>query len=118
RGKILSAEELAGLSKFYRYVDRDDDAITYRTLPGVSPKGAYFTRGSGHNQFGAYTEDSAEYQQVLDRLKRKFEGAKARVPKAVLVRPGTHEVGIVALGSSDGAVREALGRLRERGFAC
>src|SRR5882672_6752877 len=69
RGKILSPEELAGLEKFYRYVDRDDDAITYRTLPGTSSKGAYFTRGSGHNQYGAYTEDSAEYQVVLDRLK-------------------------------------------------
>jgi len=40
---MLSAEELADLDKFYRYVDRDDDAITYRTLPGVNPKGAYFT---------------------------------------------------------------------------
>ena len=57
RGKLLSAEELASLDKFYRYVDRDDDAIPYRTLPGVNPKGAYFTRGSGHNQYGAYTED-------------------------------------------------------------
>ena len=39
RGKMLSAEELASLDKFYRYVDRDDDAIPYRTLPGVSPEG-------------------------------------------------------------------------------
>ncbi len=62
RGKMLTAEELAGLDKFYRYVDRDDDGITYRTLPGVNPKGAYFTRGSGHNQYGVYTEDSTEYQ--------------------------------------------------------
>ena len=46
------------LEKFYRYVDKDDDGIAVRTLPGVHPKGAYFTRGSGHNQFGAYTEDS------------------------------------------------------------
>ena len=68
RGKMLSAQELAGLDKFYRYVDRDDDAIPYRTLPGVNPKGAYFTRGSGHNQYGGYTEDSTEYQVVLDRL--------------------------------------------------
>ena len=51
--RCCRAEELASLDKFYRYVDRDDDAIPYRTLPGVSPKGAYFTRGSGHNQYGA-----------------------------------------------------------------
>ena len=89
RGKMLSAEEIAGLDKFQRYVDKDGDGITYRTLPGVNRKGAYFTRGSGHNQYGQYTEDSAEYQEVLDRLVRKFEGAKARVPKPVLEGPGT-----------------------------
>jgi 2-oxoglutarate/2-oxoacid ferredoxin oxidoreductase subunit alpha len=117
RGKVLDKEAIEALDKFQRFVDRDGDGIPYRTLPGVSAKGAYFTRGSGHNQFGAYTEDSAEYQQVLDRLKRKFDGAKARVPKAVLVGPGTHELGIVAIGSSDGAVREALVALEQRGYA-
>src|ERR1700737_459502 len=108
RGKILSAEELADLDKFYRYVDRDDDAITYRTLPGVSPKGAYFTRGSGHNQYGTYTEDSAEYQVVLDRLRRKFATAAKYVPKPEVSGKGGNEIGIVSIGSCDGAVREAI----------
>src|SRR3974390_12015 len=49
RGKVLSAEELARLEKFQRYVDKDGDGICYRTLPGVRPKGSYFTRGSGHH---------------------------------------------------------------------
>jgi 2-oxoglutarate ferredoxin oxidoreductase subunit alpha len=108
RGKILSAEELAGLDKFYRYVDRDDDAITYRTLPGVNPKGAYFTRGSGHNQYGGYTEDSAEYQVVLDRLKRKFSTAVKYLPKPEMIGKGDNKIGILSVGSCDGAVREAL----------
>jgi 2-oxoglutarate/2-oxoacid ferredoxin oxidoreductase subunit alpha len=108
RGKILSAEELAEIDKFYRYVDRDDDAITYRTLPGVNAKGAYFTRGSGHNQYGAYTEDSAEYQGVLDRLKRKFSTAAKYVPKPEVSGKGGSEIGIVSIGSCDGAVREAI----------
>src|ERR1700753_3733399 len=108
RGKMLSAEELAGLEKFYRYVDRDDDAIPYRTLPGTNPKGAYFTRGSGHNQYGGYTEDSAEYQVVLDRLKRKFVNAAKYVPKPALIGKGNNAVGIVSIGSCDGAIREAL----------
>src|ERR1700674_124317 len=117
RGKILSAEELAGLEKFYRYVDRDDDAITYRTLPGTSAKSAYFTRGSGHNQFGAYTEDSAEYQAVIDRLLRKFATAKSLMPAAVIDGPGDLDLVIVSVGSCDGAIREALDRLAERGVA-
>jgi 2-oxoglutarate/2-oxoacid ferredoxin oxidoreductase subunit alpha len=108
RGKVLSSEEVAGLEKFYRYVDRDDDAIPYRTLPGTNPKGAYFTRGSGHNQYGAYTEDSAEYQVVLDRLRRKFTNAPKYLPKPALIGKGGNEVGIVSVGSCDGAIREAL----------
>src|SRR5258708_5556824 len=108
RGKVLSKQELAGLAKVHRYVDRDDDAITYRTLPGMSSKGADFTRGSGHNQYGAYTEDSAEDQVVLDRLKRKFANAQKYLPKPVMIGTGGNDVGIVSLGSCDGAIREAL----------
>ena len=111
RGKLLSAEQIAQLDKFQRYIDRDGDGIPYRTLPGVSPKAAYFTRGSGHNQYGAYTEDSAEYQAVLDRLKAKFATAATLVPAAVLDGPEagpTSELGLVSLGSCDSAVREAL----------
>jgi len=108
RGKILSKEEINGLEKFYRYLDRDDDAIPYRTLPGMSPKGAYFTRGSGHNQYGGYTEDAAEYQVVLDRLKRKFATAAKYVPKPAMTGKGNSAVGIVSIGSCDGAIREAL----------
>jgi 2-oxoglutarate ferredoxin oxidoreductase subunit alpha len=113
RGKVLSAQELAGVEKFYRFVDRDDDAIPYRTLPGMSPKGAYFTRGSGHNQYGGYTEDSAEYQVVLDRLKRKFTNAPKYLPRPEIIGTG-NEVGIVSLGSCDGAIREALGILERQ----
>ncbi len=117
RGKVLSAEELQKIEKFYRYLDKDEDGIPYRTLPGVHPKGAYFTRGSGHNQFGAYTEDSADYQLVLDRLTRKFQTARKLVPKAVIDATGEKtDIAIVSLGSCDGAVHEALEVLRRMGI--
>jgi 2-oxoglutarate ferredoxin oxidoreductase subunit alpha len=115
RGKVLSAAEIEALPKFQRYLDKDGDAIPYRTLPGVSPKAAYFTRGSGHNKFGGYTEDSAEYQEVVDRLVRKFETAKSLVPEPVLEGPGNRPIGILSLGSCDGSIREALGRLEACG---
>ena len=70
------------MDKFYRYLDIDGDGITYRTFPGVHPKGAYFTRGSGHTKYGAYTEDSAAYQEVVDRLLVKWETARTLVPDA------------------------------------
>lgn len=116
RGKVLNLEQIEQIDKFYRYLDKDGDAIPYRTLPGTHPKGAYFTRGSGHTQFGGYTEDATEYQIVLDRLKRKFDTAKSLVPKAVIDGRNTQGLGIVSLGSCDGAVREALDLLRGRGI--
>jgi 2-oxoglutarate ferredoxin oxidoreductase subunit alpha len=116
RGKVYTKEDLEKMEKFHRYLDVDGDGIPYRTMPGVHPKGAYFTRGSGHTQYGAYTEDSAEYQLVLDRLSRKFLTAKRLVPKPVIEQDAHIDIGIVAFGSSDGAVREALDVLAAHGI--
>jgi 2-oxoglutarate ferredoxin oxidoreductase subunit alpha len=117
RGRVLSKDEIEALPKFHRYLDRDEDGSPYRTLPGVSPKGAYFTRGSGHNQYGGYTEDSTEYQVVMDRLVRKFRRASALVPGPVIEATGTSSIGLVAVGSSRGAVNEARDILAKRGIA-
>ena len=114
RGKVLSAEDLEKMDKFYRYLDVDGDGIPYRSLPGVHPKGAYFTRGSGHTKLGAYTEDSAEYQEVLDRLLVKWETARTLVPEAEIHQSQFNTAAIVTLGSSDSACKEALDRLEKQ----
>jgi 2-oxoglutarate ferredoxin oxidoreductase subunit alpha len=117
RGKVLGSKELAEMDRFVRYVDVDGDGIPYRTLPGEDAKGAYFTRGSGHNRYGGYTEDSDEYQDVMDRLLVKWETAKRLVPPAVLSQAEWKtKLGIIAFGSSDGAVIEARDRLAEQGI--
>jgi len=136
RGKLLTADELAELpGRFGRYLDPDNDGIPFRTLPGVHPAGAFFTRGSGHSKHGSYTEDAAEYQEVMDRLKRKFDTARRHVPAPVIEyvhgaaqRGGRGTVksksgektrptkcGIVSLGSCDVAVREARKKLLAEG---
>src|SRR5262249_91398 len=107
RGKLLGKEEVLKLEKFYRFIDKDGDGVTARTLPGVDPKAAYFTRGSDHNQYGAYTEDAADYQQVLDRLLKKWATAKKLVPRAVIDATPNSSIGLVSFGSCDGAIREA-----------
>jgi 2-oxoglutarate ferredoxin oxidoreductase subunit alpha len=115
RGKVLSLSDLERLEKFYRYFDKDGDGIAARSLPGVHPKAAYFTRGSGHTQYGTYTEDSVEYQMVLDRLLKKWETAKKLVPRAIIDATAGSDIGIVSLGSCEGAVREAMDVLKEDG---
>jgi len=115
RGKVLTAEDLEKMESFHRYLDVDDDAIPYRTFPGEHPKGAYFTRGSGHNMYGAYTEVSKEYQEVVDRLRRKWETAKQYVPEPVVDYSEKNRVGIISIGSCDGAVVEAREHLTGTG---
>ena len=117
RGKVLHKEDLDKIQKFSRYLDVDGDGIAARTLPGVGGKGAYFVRGSGHDKHAAYTEDSDAYQELVDRLKRKFEYAATVMPKPVFtLQPGA-EVGLVTIGGCDAAVREAADRLRDQGVA-
>ena len=117
RGKVLDAEALAKVKTFSRYVDADGDGIAARTLPGVGGKGAYFVRGSGHDKHAAYTEDSDAYQEVVDRLARKFAHAATVMPKPAIHRREGAEVGLVTIGGCDAAVREAADMLAAQGTA-
>jgi 2-oxoglutarate/2-oxoacid ferredoxin oxidoreductase subunit alpha len=127
RGKVLSAEELEEVENFHRYLDPDGDHIPYRTLPGTSPKGSYFTRGSGHDKYGRYTEDAYPYQEVVDRIALKIDSARESVPAPeVRKADGSASMGVVTIGSCRDAVLEAiedmaadgveLDYLRVRGF--
>ena len=112
RGKVLSEKELDEAAAFYRYLDVDGDGIAARSYPGIHKKGAYFLRGSGHNKFGGYTENSDEYQEVLDRLLVKWETAKTLVPKPVLTKAKKNtKIGLISSGGCDYAVLEAMDRL-------
>jgi 2-oxoglutarate ferredoxin oxidoreductase subunit alpha len=116
RGKVLSAQELEQAASFYRYLDVDGDGIPYRTLPGVHPKGAYFTRGSGHNSLGGYTEDDDEYTEVLDRIDRKIQRAARAVPAPIVRSSPGVKVGLVTVGGCHSACLEALDLLAKDGI--
>ena len=114
RGKVLTADDLDRLGSFARYRDVDGDAIGWRTLPGTNhPKAAYFTRGSGHNDAAGYTEKPDEYQEVMDRLSRKFETARRMVPAPVTVTNGASKIGFLAYGTTDFALRESLDQIKD-----
>ena len=114
RGKVLTAEDLTRLDGFARYKDVDGDAIPYRTLPGTDhPKASYFTRGSGHNEKALYTERPDDYQNLMERLNRKFETARTLVPQPVVVQTGKSKIGLIAFGTSDFAVTESRDQLKK-----
>jgi 2-oxoglutarate ferredoxin oxidoreductase subunit alpha len=116
RGKVLDAESVKTLgAEWGRYKDIDGDGIPYRTLPGTSGP-AYFTRGSGHNERGQYSERPDDYQRNVDRLARKHETAKKLVPEPI-VEDAEAEIGIIGYGTSHWAIVESRDQLaRESGI--
>jgi len=115
RGRVLNQEQVSQLAKFQRYYPEDENFVAARTLPGIHSKGAFFTRGSGHNKYGGYTETPAEYQEVVDRLLKKHRAAAKFVPAPVIMKQPGARVGIITIGGCDPAVREAVDLLAARG---
>jgi 2-oxoglutarate/2-oxoacid ferredoxin oxidoreductase subunit alpha len=113
RGKVLWEKDLEELKgNWARYLDKDEDGITYRTVPGNKhPASAYFTRGTGHDENARYTEDSGTWLRMMDRLRKKYETAREHMPKPVLHSTPGATVGILSFGSTESAVLEAMHQL-------
>jgi 2-oxoglutarate ferredoxin oxidoreductase subunit alpha len=113
RGKILWEEDLEALLQkrngdWGRYLDIDGDGIPYRTVPGNRhPRSAYFTRGTGHDEYSRYSEDAENWEGNLDRLAKKFRTARKFVPKPIIDCMDCANFGIISMGSTDPAVAEA-----------
>ncbi len=122
RGKVLDAEQLEGFKEatgkdWGRYQDIDGDGIPYRTLPGTHPtKGAFFTRGTSHDENARYTEDGHIHARVIDRIRRKHDTAATLVPKPeIAIRDKGGKTGLIYFGATTPAVLEALDLLERDG---
>jgi len=117
RGKVLWEADLEKLNGVWgRYKDSDGDGIPFRTVPGNKhPSAAWFARGSGHDENSRYTEDANTWEYNMARLKKKYETARAFVPKPVIKAARGATVGIIAYGSTEPAVNEALVLLKQAG---
>jgi len=118
RGKVLTADDLEKITRFGRYLDVDDDGITYRTYPGTHPtKGSFFTRGTSRDEYAAYTEDGGAYKRNMDRLIKKWNTAKDYVPAPQLYQGKQPKAnGIIFYGTSQYAAEEATDLLRKEGI--
>ena len=112
RGKVLTPETLARIGEWGRYKDVDGDGIAYRTIPGDGLP-VYFTRGSGHNAKGQYSERPDDYVENMDRLARKFETARKFVPAPEVETVPEAKIGIIGYGTSHWAIGESRDQLRE-----
>jgi len=120
RGKILWEDDLEKMLEKYkgdwgRYQDIDGDGIPYRTVPGNKhAKSSYFARGTGHDEYGRYSEEPDVWEKMLKRIGKKFETAKSFVPEPIAENMDGARIGILTLGSNDFAVQEARYQLGTR----
>jgi 2-oxoglutarate/2-oxoacid ferredoxin oxidoreductase subunit alpha len=112
RGKRLTPEVLRALGEWGRYKDVDGDGIAYRSVPGDGMP-ASFTRGSGHNAKGQYSERPDDYVDNMDRLARKFDTARTAVPKPIIETMPDARIGFIGYGTSHWAIVESRDQLRE-----
>ncbi|MGA8493737.1 MAG: 2-oxoacid:acceptor oxidoreductase subunit alpha [Terriglobales bacterium] len=115
RGKVLTKEDLDRMGGFARYKDVDNDGIGYRTLPGTDhPAAAYFTRGTGHNEKSGYSERPDDFEKNMERINKKFETARAFVPRPELMSGKSKaKIGIIAYGTSHWGIIESRDQLRD-----
>jgi len=118
RGKVLDAEALEKIERFGRYLDVDNDGITYRTIPGTHPtKGSFFTRGTSRDEYAQYTEDGAAYARNVERLAHKWETAKKYMPAPESYQGKNQSTfGVLFFGTTTYAALEAVDMLAEQGI--
>jgi len=121
RGKILWEEDLEKLLEkqhgdWGRYLDIDGDGIPYRTVPGnTHPRSAYFARGTGHDEYARYSEDSEVWDRTIERIACKIENALPLLPEPVVSCMECAKFGLIGCGTTDDPIQEARSILSEKG---
>lgn len=117
RGKVLDYDDLENMKERWgRYLDVDGDGIPYRTIPGTHPrKGAFFTRGSSHDEYAVYTEDGTVYAEGMKRLEVKWNTAKTLVPKPE-INNSSQTTGLIYFGTSTDSSAEAMDLMSAKGM--
>ena len=94
----------------------NDQLVSKRSLPRLSDVStAYFTRGSGHDEYGRYTEDPDIFEQKLLRLKKKvLEGRTVSkfFPKDIVDRKASN-ISLIYYGTTSQIIDELLFLLKD-----
>jgi len=119
RGRVLWEADLdAYQGAWGRYKDLEGDGIPWRTVMGnQNPSAPYFTRGTGHDEYGNYSEDPGNWAAMIRRIKRKLDNSCEYLPEPIIRGKPNARIGIIAMGSTDPALIEAQDQLEEAGIS-
>ena len=91
------------------------DGVSPMSIPGIDNR-IYRAAGIEHDEKGAPTSDFIIHQQMNEKRFRKLKSIMREVNFMRHYGPEEAEVGVIAWGSSKGAVREAVETLNDEGY--
>ena len=116
RGKVLKEADLEKID-FLAYKE-EGDGVSYRTLPGIQhSKGAYLNRGSGHNEKAEYSEKPQDYSWKLDKLKKKWETARTKMPASIIESSIETKLAFITFGPNTESLKELRDYLLEKNIS-
>ncbi len=114
-GARLSAEEVAGLDEYRRYLVTDNGVSPW-AVPGT-PGGESLVTGNEHNEWGQVETDAANRRSQVDKRMRKIQGVMPNLPKGQTWGTGAADIGVLGVGLQVAPMMEATERLEEQGIA-
>jgi 2-oxoglutarate ferredoxin oxidoreductase subunit alpha len=106
----IAAEEIQ--PRAYKRYALTDSGVSPRTRPG-QPNGQWIAEGLTHNEAGTPSSSAQDHHAQLAKRLRKLQQYDFGARWAQI--EGEGELAVITWGSTAGAVREALARLRLRG---
>ena len=110
RGKLLSTEELDGLTEPYKRHLFTKDGISPRAIPG-HPKAVYATASDEHDEFGHITEEMHNRRKMMQKRMKKLETARQDIHAPARYGPAKAPIILACWGSTYGVLREVVDRL-------
>jgi 2-oxoglutarate ferredoxin oxidoreductase subunit alpha len=104
------------LQDYKRYVITET-GVSPMAIPGESgPRGIYCARGIEHNEHGVPNYEPATHREMTRKRFRKLQAMLRDLPPPRVYGPADAEVGVIGWGSTEGAIREALGMAAGKGI--
>jgi 2-oxoglutarate/2-oxoacid ferredoxin oxidoreductase subunit alpha len=114
RGELLTAEQVDKLAEYKRHLVTGS-GISPRAVP-LQGKALVVTDSDEHNEEGHLIEDAATRGKMVLKRLRKYDGLKQEIAVRLTDAVPDAELTLVGWGSTYGAIKEAMLKLRADGI--
>lgn len=113
RGLLLTNEQVDRLTDYKRHAITDS-GISPRAIPGHK-NAVFVTTSDEHTEYGYAVEDADLRNKMMEKRMRKMDLAVQDMKAPELYGDANADITFIGWGSTYGAIREAVDRLRAKG---